>query len=267
MTHHQAVQDLQVQYQNSSNLDARIALHRDFSTGSVGWYEFLHTQYLAIEPKSRILEIGCGSAAFWAAKQHQIPEGWNITLTDFSEGMLADAQENLQNSPHPFTFKQVNAQDIPFGDDSFDCVIANHMLYHVPDLDKALTEIRRVLKPKGYFFAATNGKNHLIGLKDPLEEADPELGAEVKQFWKSSFRLDNGAELLGPYFSSVELAMHDSRLHITEAQPLVDYLLSMPIVQTSEQAKQKLYTIVEQHIAQDGAIDIPKETGVFICRA
>ena len=266
MTHHQPVEDLKVQYQNSSNLEARIALHRDFSTNPTPWLEFLHNHYLVIDPKSRILELGCGSAAFWTANQHQIPAAWDITLTDFSEGMLADAQANLKDSDHPFTFKQVDAQDIPFPDDSFDCVIANHMLYHVPDLDKALGEFRRVLKPNGYFFAATNGKNHLVGLKEFLQEADPDYYERVISFWVSPFRLDNGAALISPHFSTVDIAMHDSGLHITQAQPLINYLLSMTPEPLSDTALEKLHTIINDRIKKDGAIDIPKETGVFICR-
>ena len=266
MSHHQPIDDLKTQYQNSSNLEARIALHRDFSTSSTKWFDLLYNNYSVIDPNSRILELGCGSAAFWTANLHQIPTGWDVTLTDFSEGMLADAQSNLANSSHPFTFKQVDAQEIPFPDNSFDCVIANHMLYHVPDLDKALAELRRVLKPDGYFFAATNGPNHLRGLKDPLEQAAPELGEVAKKFWISSFRLDNGADLLKPYFSTVELAMHDDRLRITQPQPLVDYLLSMSLDYLSEADIQRLHAIIDDRIAQDGAIDIPKETGVFICR-
>lgn len=266
MTNQQPVEDLKVQYRNSSNLDARIALHRDFSTSSSTWYGFLHEQYLVIDPKSRLLELGCGSAAFWTANQHHIPSGWDITLTDFSEGMLADAQENLKNSPHQFTFKQVDAQDIPFPDDSFDCVIANHMLYHVPDLDKALTEIRRVLKPDGYFFAATNGDNHLNGLKDPLAEAAPQLSEVFERFSKLTFRLENGADFLEPYFSSVSAKNFEDSLHITQTQPLVNYLLSGLPEPLSEAELEKLHSIIDQRIAQDGAIDIPKETGVFICR-
>jgi SAM-dependent methyltransferase len=266
MTHHQPVEDLKTQYKNSSNLDARIALHRDFSTGSTQWYDLLHAQYLAIDPKSHILELGCGSGAFWTANQHQIPSGWDVTLTDFSEGMLADARSNLASSPHPFTFKQVNAQEIPFADDSFDCVMANHMLYHVPDLDKALSEIRRVLKPDGYFFAATNGPNHHAGLKDPLQEADPEYFSRVISFWVLPFRLDNGPDLLKPYFSTINLVMHDDSLHITQTEPLVNYLLSMSPEPLSDAALGKLHTTITDRIAQDGAIDIPKETGLFICR-
>lgn len=58
---------------------------------------------------------------------------------------------------HRFTFAQADAQALPFRDASFDAVIANHMLYHVPDIPRALGEVRRVLKPSGFCYAATMG--------------------------------------------------------------------------------------------------------------
>jgi len=75
--------------------------------------------------------------------------------------MLEEAQESLHDSLCPFTFAVVDAQAIPYPDAHFDAIIANHMLYHVPDRPKALAEIRRALKPGGHFYASTLGANHL----------------------------------------------------------------------------------------------------------
>lgn len=266
MTHHQPTEDLKVQYQNSSNLEARIALHRDYSTSTISWYAWLLEQYLAIDPNSSILELGCGSAAFWTANVDHIPADWEITLTDFSEGMVADAQRNLADSTHHFTFKQADIQNIPFPDASFDCVIANHMLYHVPDIPQALSEVRRVLKPNGIFFAATNGENHLKGLKEPLRDADPDYYAQVVDFWKSPFRLDNGKDLLEPHFSDVKLLPFENSLHVTNGQAIIDYYLSMSSEPISDESMRRLHDIIDDQLEKNGAIDIPKETGLFICR-
>src|SRR5437868_570166 len=56
-----------------------------------------------------------------------------ITLSDFSPGMLQEARQNLAGSPQSFSFQVIDAQSIPLDAGSCDCVIANHMLYHVPD--------------------------------------------------------------------------------------------------------------------------------------
>ena len=68
----------------------------------------------------------------------RIPAGWSITLSDFSPGMLDAAWRNLVVTGRAFQFKEIDAQSIPFEDETFDAVIANHMLYHVPDRPKAI---------------------------------------------------------------------------------------------------------------------------------
>ena len=71
------------------------------------------------------------------------------------------------------SFRQVDIQDIPYPDDSFDVVIANMMLYHVPDLRKGLTEVRRVLKPGGSFYCATTGTH---GIAEYVQELLKDYG-------------------------------------------------------------------------------------------
>jgi SAM-dependent methyltransferase len=58
-----------------------------------------------------------------------------------------------------------DVQDLPFADGAFDVVAAMWMLYHVPDLDQALSEVRRVLRPGGLFVAVTNGDQHVADLR------------------------------------------------------------------------------------------------------
>lgn len=68
--------------------------------------------------------------------------------------------------------RKIDITDIPFEDGSFDFAIANHMLYHVPDLDKAIGEVHRVLKPDGVFYATTTGGR---GLSDYLNTTASEI--------------------------------------------------------------------------------------------
>ena len=83
--------------------------------------------------------MGCGSGEMWKECASRIPAGWVITLTDLSDGMLDAAWRNLVPLGRNFKFEQMDAQSIPYGDKTFDVVIANHMLYHVPDREKALS--------------------------------------------------------------------------------------------------------------------------------
>jgi ubiquinone/menaquinone biosynthesis C-methylase UbiE len=143
------------QYRDASNLNARIALHEQFSTNPHSLPLWIFDQ-LELPDDARILEIGCGSGNLWAENTKRIPEGWQITLTDASPGMICEARQRLSGS-HSFRFQVANAQELPFADESFDAVIAAHMLYHVPDRDKAFSEIVRILRlyPKTAKFSNT----------------------------------------------------------------------------------------------------------------
>ncbi|SQB91431.1 transcriptional regulatory protein [Clostridium tetanomorphum] len=139
------------QYKNSSNLRARINIHNNFSTNKEGWMNWFFNQ-LKLPDKVNILEVGCGDGSLWAENLHKIPKSWNVILTDFSEGMLEDAKKNLKNSSHKFKFNVVDIEKkIPYKDGSFDVVIANHMLYHLNDIDKGIQEISRVIKKMDIF--------------------------------------------------------------------------------------------------------------------
>lgn len=255
------------QYRDSSNLDARAALHRDFSTGTLDWQAWVFTQ-LALEPGTAVLECGCGPGWLWRQNVARIPANCQITLTDLSPGMVAEAESALSDRPG-FHFQTASIDDLPFADDSFDVVVANHMLYHVPDLDKTLAEVRRVLKPNGRFFAATNGDNHMRELK---ELAFQFAGDAVPQKWPQlAFRLENGRNLLAPYFDDVSLQLFTDGLAVTAVEPLMAYLRSMALTQemSADQLTEEIASL-EQHIAHaiaaEGAYRIQKETGLFIAR-
>jgi ubiquinone/menaquinone biosynthesis C-methylase UbiE len=173
--------------------------------------------------------------------------------------MLADAETAL--SPlRLFTFRQADAQDLSFPDASFDAVLANHMLYHVPDRPRALSELRRVLRPGGRLYAATHGAGHLKELQELLRE----YSEDVPQSVGIGFGLDDGAEQLAAFFGHVTLDRYDDAFSITNAEPLKAYIRSMNSYY--KLTPSQLLTIeqrVDELIAR-GPIHIRKETGIFI---
>jgi len=250
------------QYKNGSNLNARIRLHDRFSINKVGWHAWVFGQ-LDLPPKSRVLELGCGSGILWLKNVDRIPEGWDITLSDLSLGMLQEARQNLRDCQRPFEFGAVDAQAIPFEDERFDVVIANHVLYHVPDRTRTFSEIRRVLRPGGHFYASTVGRAHLrelhelVGRFDP--DADPWGGSHAE-----SFLLENGLDQISRWFSKVTLRWYEDGLVITEADPLVAYVLSTrakPVLVGDRLAE--FVRFVEQELADQGAIYVTKASGIF----
>jgi ubiquinone/menaquinone biosynthesis C-methylase UbiE len=218
------------QYQDASNLNARIALHEKFSTRKGVFHAWLF-DFVQAPEDAKVLELGVGSAKLWQVNRERIPHLWDITLSDMSDGMLGDAKKNVADIPARFSFRVVDAQAIPFEGSSFDLVMANAMLYHVPDVDKAVAEIRRVLKPGGRFYAGTGGLTHMKELDDFVEKHMasklPGLFSHMSGITEQ-FALENGAEKLSRHFANVKLHVPpENYLHITEVEPFMAYILSM----------------------------------------
>lgn len=255
-------QFLREQYKSQNNLEARILLHQRFSINQTGWYPWLF-QHIKAPAEACILELGCGSARFWSTLIDQIPAGWQITLSDFSPGMLADAERNLAASKRAFRFEVIDAQAIPYADASFDLVIANHMLYHVPDRAKAIGEIRRVLKPEGRLYAATNGFNHMSEIATLCKECDPEIVTFLDAPEGESFLLENGADQLKRSFEHVVLHLYPDGLRVTDADLLADAICSGFIVNLTPERERALRASLAERIRRDGVISISKESGLF----
>lgn len=254
---------LDQQYKNAANLNARVQLHERFSTNPYNWFCWVFDQY-DLPESCRILELGCGPAEIWRKNQQRIPQGWQITLSDFSAGMLAQARQNLADT-RPFDFRVVDAQSIPFDDALFDAVIANHMLYHVPDRPRALREIRRVLKPGGQFFATTNGEKNMVELMELPARFDPEHAVDSFAM-TNEFTLESGLGQLQAIFDQVSMRRYPDSLRLTEAAPIVAYIQStVRFGSTIRQAD--FLAFVEQELERNhGVIAVTKDGGILIAR-
>ena len=249
------------QYRDSTNLDARVVIHERFSTNSYGWFHWIFDTLEKLPEHAVILELGCGPGYLWSHCVNRIPSGWRITLSDLSPGMVDAAWRNLVVTGRNFKFEQIDAQSIPYADETFDAVIANHMLYHVPDRPKAIGEIRRVLKPGGHLIATTVGQDHLYEMGEWLRCAH--LEKSFQEFTRS-FTLENGLEQLKPFFSEVNLTRYEDNLQVTEVKPIMAYLRSS--IRASELPDDCFFEIrneLEKELEEKGSIFIRKDSGMF----
>jgi len=249
------------QYRDSSNLDARARIHERFSTNSYGWFRWVFDVLVKLPENTRILELGCGNGLLWKENASRIPAGWNITISDLSSGMLDAAWRNLVVTGRAFQFKEIDAQSIPYEDETFDAVIANHMLYHVPDRPKGIAEIKRILKPGGRLVATTVGANHMKEMMDWYQQV------HISKIWESfanPFVLENGLEQLAPFFSEVRPSRYEDNLYVTEVEPIMAYIRSgMRVAELSEKELANLQQHLEQELQEKGRIFISKDSGLF----
>lgn len=257
-----------IQYRNASNLNARASLHARYGVSESPWFQWLFDHIARVaQAHANVLEVGAGPGVLWREILTRVPEGWSVTLTDLSDGMIREERKMIT---HPaFAFVQADAESLPFADDTFDVVIANHMLYHVPDRPKALSEFRRVLRPGGVLIAATNGENNMRELTDLIravakdEDSTAWLGVVFH-----TFTLENGASQLASYFSDIAIQHYPDALEVTDVEPLVAYVLSMDIPGFDES---EVMSRLEQQIRREmdqagGVFHISKEVGAFIAR-
>jgi SAM-dependent methyltransferase len=234
------------QYRDATNLNARLVIHQRFSTNPYGWFPWIFDVLERLPKQARVLELGCGSAYF---------------LSDFSEGMVDAARQNLATSGHDFKFEQIDAQSIPYPDEAFDIVIANHMLYHVPDRPRAFTEIRRVMKTGGHLIASTVGERHLKELDAWLKDV---ASFDFAPMVANQFTLENGLQQLTPYFAQVKIYRYEDSLHVTELEPLMAYIRSgIRVTALSETGLEKVQENLSHELKTKGEIFITKDSGLF----
>jgi SAM-dependent methyltransferase len=132
----------------------------------------------------RVLEVGCGPGEAAAAIQ---AAGVEVQAIDSSERMVELARERGVDA------RVADVQELPFEDASFDCALAAWMLYHAPDVERAVSELARVLQADGRLVAVTNRREHL-----------QELARLVDDWPESSFDDVNGPPLLRRHFGTME---------------------------------------------------------------
>lgn len=250
------------QYKTNENLSTRVNLHSKYSTNTYGLHKWAFDQY--IFPKHcKILEIGCGAGDLWVENKTRIPMADRLVLSDYSPGMLEGAKKRLSAIlPVKTEYRVVDVQNIPFVDESFDMVIANHMLYHVPDVVKAISEIHRILVPNGVLYANTNGERHMEELYNLMHSFDnsydnkrPNLG----------FSLENGLDLVKA-FSECSMVRYENYLLVTNANDLLSYQLSLITNSAefqTEEYKKRLLDYFQGLIVKDGSIKITTDAGLI----
>ena len=253
------------QYKDPSNLNARIALHAKYSRSDEPWYPWL-ASLIEWPAGGDVLEVGCGTGALWVNIAGLLPR-LQVTLTDLSDGMVQAAASAVAPLEHIELVgaRTSDAQDLPFVDGAFDVVVANHMLYHVPEPGRAASEFSRVLRPDGVLLAATNGPRHLDAVADLSRQV---LGWSPLDFADRRFGTSNGAAVLGGAFASIEWQPHPSAMVCTDPGDVFAFIESTAAGQEAspEELRSLKDAIEDRFRAGGGTMTITVETGCFVAR-
>jgi SAM-dependent methyltransferase len=158
----------------------------------------------------RVLDVGCGLGEITERFANEL--GAAVQAIDVSARMVeltrargVDAQVG-------------DAEQLSYGDGEFDCVFAGWVLYHVPDLEQAVAECARVLRPGGRLVASSyfeDNMSELWALIDGLGPRDP-----------LSFSHTNGAELLKRHFARVEQRDLEATLVFPDTESIRTFVAS-----------------------------------------
>jgi SAM-dependent methyltransferase len=197
------------QYADEGNLRARQAFWTEIegeNAAAVLW------RVLESPAPRRVIEVGGGQGEL--AERLQTELGAEVAFVDQSPRMV-----ELARSRGILDVRVGSVESLPFPDGSFDTAVAAWMLYHVPDLDRGLAELARVLEPGGRLVAVTNSLRH-------LEEFRDLVGAR-RSALESLFNAENGEESLRRHFATVERVDNELVAVVRERATLVDYRRSL----------------------------------------
>lgn len=225
----------------------------------------------------RVLDVGCGTGIYYPplVERSDAPDKpIQYYGLDFSAGML---DRHMAGDEGYLAIADV--QEIPYADSSFDVVMANHMLYHVSDIERAIQEFKRVLKPDGVIMATTNSLQTMPELQVLMRRAIILLsrsggGSQIQAPMAASdlFALENGARQLSRHFYAVMRHDLPGALMFSEIEPLMAYIESTREMREpqlpADVAWEDVMVIMRQQVTHLinhlGELPINKLTGVLI---
>ncbi|NME81978.1 methyltransferase domain-containing protein [Clostridium sp. SM-530-WT-3G] len=250
------------QYKNDKNLNARKNLH-SCNINKIDWDKWCYKQ-IDFKKNSRVLEIGCGTGKLWEKNKEDIDETLDITVSDFSKNMLKIAKQKLKAIDRKFNFQEINAENIPYDDNTFDIVIAEHMIYLVPNMEQALSEIKRVLVPGGVFYVTSNSNESMKELNELVNDFDSNSGLNSNGY-STRFELENGKEILKKYFNKVDVEILDGKIIVDNPKPIVEYKAST--IQGASilvgEKKKEFTKYIQDYIDKNKQISITTKTCMF----
>jgi SAM-dependent methyltransferase len=204
--------EVRAQYADEANLETRRAVWRPGPSG-VDPVDLAVEAVRAALPRDRampdVLEVGCGTGVFAARLLEELP-GIALLATDQSYRFVELANER------GVVAQMMDVQHLLAPDDAYDVAVAMWMLYHVPDLDRGLAELRRVLRPGGCLVAVTNSDEHTADLR--REAGGDALG--------TTFSSENGEALLRRHFATVARTDVETRAVFPDRDAALAYLRS-----------------------------------------
>ncbi len=231
---------------------------------------FLHwvLRRLAAETGDLVLDAGCGPGIYHPFLQRR---GARVVALDYSLGMVRAVLDSASERGMRIHACRARIESLPLTGGSCDRVMANHVLYHVPDIRRALLELRRVLKPGGRVVMATGASDYCRALQDLHDAAARKLGYEPARPVLARFS-PNHIGLVREVFPSMEVFEFEDAFRFPTPEPALRYYASA-MVDGIENAprdgrhRRPLISEMEKSISRiiqrNGEFVVPKSSALF----
>lgn len=261
------------QYGTEERLRIRIEAHQRYSERTDDYFDWILDR-LQPRPGDLVVDVGCGVGSIHPPL---CARGVRAVLgVDVSKAMVDASQRQANERGLPVIAIEADAQALPLPDDAYDCAMANHMLFHVPDQRTALRELRRVLgKPDGRVVLTAAAPSHRSRLREIHARAAEELGYTPAESVMQRFNLDH-LDLVREVFPSAERFVRDDAFVFPTADAALRYYASGAIdalqtCPTDGSHRPPLLARVGKHIEEiirsEGVFRDPKDTGCFVATA
>ncbi len=259
---------LATQYGDTEKLRTRIEAHARYSEQTQDFHAWL-LPHLDAAPGMTVLDAGCGSGAY---HPHIAALGVRIVAADMSPGMVREARAQAIEQRLHVDALAADAQLLPFRGSSFDRVMANHMLYHVPDQPLALREMRRVLRPGGRAVFSTNAADNGRRIDEMHEAATRAAGLTTRPRDPLRFSLDD-IDLVRAVFPAAEVFGRKDAFVFPDAAAALRYYATFgpdaivdPPADRGHAAVllESVACKIEEVIEREGVFRVPKNAGCFV---
>lgn len=217
-----------------------------------------------------VLDVGCGQGHLLLEAARFNPEASFIGF-DISPGIFQKTKNQAEQESLPIKFVVGDAQSLRFPNRSFDRILAMHMLYHVPDIEKAVAELSRVLKDDGLLVITANSLESKPTLRQVKKKVAELLNTNEYPDVDLRFNIKSGLGLVKRFFPEVHLFSYRSVLELTDPEPYVNYFDSTrdfwspsPNDEQWIQSLELVHQIVQKKIEEDGVFKEPNVFGILV---
>lgn len=261
-------QNLQLQFETTDGLKTRVFFHHHHTHFNNNFHEWMFEQY-DFHPGDKVLEIGCGDGTIWQCNADNIPKDIEIIVSDISQKMIDECRDKLHDIPQIVAYEYADCFCLPYDDESFDVVIANHVFMYFEHLEDALKEVERVLKKGGVLYCSTIAKDMMKERDDLLRRFDRKISFDQETLY-TRFGYENGKERLSKYFCDIELFDRKEIYEITDVDLFYHFMLSgkglSTNLETLYKRKQEFYDYVKDYFNRNKVFYLTTHAGMFAAR-